>query len=47
MPSPITRNTLLNSEEVKMLPAYGTFKQAEKIKKEDAVQGELGMDSPD
>lgn len=39
-----TVENLLNGEEVKMPPAYGTFKQAEKIKKDDAVQGELEME---
>jgi site-specific DNA-methyltransferase (adenine-specific) len=34
---------LLNGEQVKMPPDYGTFKQAQKAKKTEGTQGELGI----
>jgi site-specific DNA-methyltransferase (adenine-specific) len=39
----LTIEQLLAGAEVKMPPAYGAFKQAEKIKKTDATQGELEL----
>ncbi len=40
----LTIEALLAGKEIEMPPsAYGTFKQAEKIKKEDGKQGELGI----
>jgi len=50
MPKPITQNTLfygdnlLNGQGIEMPPsAYGTFKQAEKIKKSQGRQDELRL----
>jgi site-specific DNA-methyltransferase (adenine-specific) len=40
----LTIENLLNGAEVKMPPAFGTFKQAERIKKDDGVQPELGLE---
>ena len=37
----LTIEQLLNGEEVKMPPAYGTFQKAEKIKKVEGKQGTL------
>ena len=39
----LTVEELLNGEQVKMPPKYGTFKKAERVKKEDARQGGLGI----
>jgi site-specific DNA-methyltransferase (adenine-specific) len=40
----LTIEALLAGKEIEMPPsAYGTFKQAEKVKKEDGKQGELGI----
>ena len=40
----LTIEQLLEGAEVKMPAAFGTFKQAEKIKKEDGSQPELGLE---
>ena len=49
-PAPIHKNTLIKiiSHEsmhagVQMPPAYAAFKQAQRVKKDDAVQGELEL----
>jgi site-specific DNA-methyltransferase (adenine-specific) len=39
----LTIADMLNGTEVKMPPAYGTFKQAPKEKGKDAEQKELGL----
>lgn len=40
----LTIDDLLNGKEIAMPPsAYGTFKQAEKVKKKEGKQGELGI----
>jgi site-specific DNA-methyltransferase (adenine-specific) len=40
----LTIDDLLNGKNIEMPPsAYGTFKQAEKVKKQDGKQGELGI----
>lgn len=40
----ITIDELINGVEVKMSPAFGTFKKAQKVDKEDGEQqGELGL----
>lgn len=38
-----TYKLLLDGAEIKMSSAFGTFKQAEKIKKEEGIQGTLGI----
>ncbi len=50
MPKAITTNALFYGDnltipkEISMPPsAYGTFKQAEKVKKKEGKQGELGI----
>jgi site-specific DNA-methyltransferase (adenine-specific) len=39
----LTIADFLNGAEIKMPPAYGTFKQAPKAKGKDAEQKELGL----
>lgn len=34
---------LLHGHQVKMPPAHGTFKQAQKVKKDEGVQGQFGI----
>ena len=41
----LTIEQLLHGSQVKMPPAHGTFKQAEKVKKDDGVQGALDFDA--
>jgi hypothetical protein len=48
MPKPTTSNTLFYSGNPPilceyLLSAFGTFKQAEKVKKKEGKQGELGI----
>jgi hypothetical protein len=38
----LTVEELLNGAKVKMPPQHGTFKKAERVKKEDAKQAGLG-----
>ena len=48
MPKPITSNILFYGDNLPILreyppSAYGMFKQAEKVKKKEGKQGELGI----
>jgi hypothetical protein len=46
MPKPLTSNTLFYGDNLPILrgdPTFGTFKQAEKVKKKDGKQGRLGI----
>ena len=39
----LTIEQLLHGDQVQMPPAYGTFKQAQKVTKEEGVQGSLNL----
>jgi hypothetical protein len=39
----LTIEEILNGAEVKMPPSYGTFKKAERVKKIEGKQGEMGI----
>jgi site-specific DNA-methyltransferase (adenine-specific) len=39
----LTIEDLLSGKEIEMPPDYGTFKQAQKVKKSEGKQGELGL----
>jgi len=39
----LTIEELLHNTEVKMPPQFGTFKQAQRVQRADALQGELGL----
>ena len=39
----LTIEQLLHGAQVQMPPAHGTFKQAQKVTKEEGVQGALGI----
>ena len=39
----LTIEQLLHGDQVQMPPAHGTFKQAQKVTKEEGVQGSLDL----
>jgi len=41
----LTIDQLLYGAQVQMPPTYGTFKQAQKVKKDEGVQGALDLDA--